>query len=473
MTSNAPHIGYLPDERPPLWKLLLYALQQVIVMFPATIAVALLTGFYVSTTIFASGLATICFILITGRKIPLYYGSSFSYLSAILGLMAAQSKLGISLDAQIGAAQFGIIMSGFVSIGAGFLVKAVGRDSIEKILPASVTGPIAISIGLTLAANAMMDAAGTPFFYSASVASNLDSATLQKLGWVLSPLAGKEAWIISLSTLLATILFSVYLKGFLKQLPLLLGPITGCVVAYIVQVATGVPVFRAPVENIGTLFALPHFTLPIPSWAAVLAIMPIAIATIPESTAHVYQLDIYVNDLSRKKGGKVYNIADKLGLNLIGDGIGDMVAGIVGGPAGTNYGENISAMAITKVFSSAVLIAAAIIAMIIACFTPLINAIYAIPTTVIGGLEIYLFGAIAAQGVAIMMDKKTDMFNPKNIAVIATILIIGIGGKFFFDPSNGTIPFFGIQLPCIAVAAVSGILLNLLLSIGEKKNQNA
>jgi uracil permease len=150
-----------------------------------------------------------------------------------------------------------------------------------------------------------------------------------------------------------------------------------------------------------------------------------------------------------------------------------MVAGFVGGPAGTNYGENISAMAITKVFSTSVLIVAAIIAMIISCFTPLINVIYAIPRAVIGGLEIYLFGAIAAQGIAIMMDKKTDMFSSKNIAVIATILIIGIGGKFFFNMNNGTIPFFGVELPSIAVAAIVGILLNLLLSIGEKKNQNA
>ena len=109
--------------------------------------------------------------------------------------------------------------------------------------------------------------------------------------------------------------------------------------------------------------------------------MPIAIATIPESTAHVYQLDIYVNDLAKKKGSnKRYNIADKLGLNLIGDGIGDIVAGFIGGPAGTNYGENISAMAITRVFSIPVLICAAILAMIISCFTPLINAIYSIPT---------------------------------------------------------------------------------------------
>ena len=420
-------------------------------MFPATITVALLTGFHVSTTIFASGLATICFILITGRKIPLYYGSSFSYLSAIGGLMASEALAGAPLNDKIAVAQFGIIMSGLVSIGAGFIVKSFGKEAIEKVLPATVTGPIAMIIGLTLAAGALADAAGVP----ASAAEA-----------VIEPLKGNWAWVISLSTLLATILFSVYLKGFWSQLPLLLGPVVGCVVAFIVEKASGIPVFRSLAVESTSLFALPTFTLPIPSWAAVLAIMPIAIATIPESTAHVYQLDIYVNDLSKKKGGKQYNISDKLGLNLIGDGIGDMVAGLVGGPAGTNYGENISAMAITKVFSTAVLLAAAVIAMIISCFTPLINAIYAIPRTVIGGLEVYLFGAIAAQGIAIMMDKKTDLFSAKNIAVIATIMIIGLGGQYQF---GGSIPFFGAQVPCIAGAAVFGILLNLLLSIGEKK----
>ena len=128
-------IGYLPDERPPIWKLLLYALQQVIVMFPATIAVALLTGFHVSTTIFASGLATICFILITGRQLPLYYGSSFSYLSAILALMAQKEIAALSLNDQIATAQFGIVMSGLVSIGAGFLYPLLGTMSTMPGLP--------------------------------------------------------------------------------------------------------------------------------------------------------------------------------------------------------------------------------------------------------------------------------------------------------------------------------------------------
>ena len=125
-------------------------------------------------------------------------------------------------------------------------------------------------------------------------------------------------------------------------------------------------------------------------------------------------------------------------------------------------------MAITKVFSVPVLIVAAIIAMVVACFTPLIRGIYAIPTAVIGGLEIYLFGAIAAQGIAIMIDKKCDMFSSKNIAVIACIMIIGLGGQYAF---GGNIPFPGFTngIPCVAGAAIAGILLNLMLSIGERK----
>ena len=155
-------------------------------------------------------------------------------------------------------------------------------------------------------------------------------------------------------------------------------------------------------------------------------------------------------------------------MNLIGDGIGDMITGLIGGPA-ANYGENISTMAITKVFSVPVLMVAAVIAMVISCFTPLIKVIYGIPLAVIGGLEIYLFGAIAAQGIAIMIDKKADMFSAKNIAVIATIMIVGLGGQYVY---GGNIPFFGLNIPCIAGAAIFGIILNAILSIGEKKQAN-
>jgi len=450
-TKNQP-VGYLPDENPSLLELIPFALQQIVVMFPATVLVALITGFHVSTTIFASGLATLCFILVTGRKIPLYYGSSFSYIAAISSIMGAEAFAGYTLNEKISIAQFGIVMSGLVSIVAGLIVKRSGKATIDKVLPPTVTGSISIIIGLSLAANALANACAYP--------ESVKNTPQQGL-------AENMAWIIALITLISTILYSVYLKGKLSQLPILFGLLTGYVSAAIIGAITGIPFITFDAVQSQKIFSLPVFTLPKPSLAAVIAIMPIAIATIPESTAHIYQLDIYVNDLARKKNSpKKYDIEGKLGLNLIGDGIGDIVSGLIGGPAGTNYGENISAMAISKIFSVSVLIAASIITMIISCFTPLINVVYSIPTAVIGGLSIYLFGVIGAQGITIMMDKKVDMFKSKNLAVIAVILIIGLGGSFGF--SNGMIPMFGAEFPAIATAAVFGIVLNLLLSIGEK-----
>ena len=179
-------------------------------------------------------------------------------------------------------------------------------------------------IGLTLAENAILDAA--PFMEGMN--NNPDTQLV---------------WIVSLVTLLSTIFFSVYIKrGVLSQIPILLGLTAGYITAIIVQQATGIQFIHFDVLT-GAIVQAPHFTLPKVSWPALFAIMPIAIATIPESTAHIYQLDIYVNQLAKdKKTGKIYKLKEKLGLNLIGDGIGDIVSGMIGGPAGTNYGENIS-----------------------------------------------------------------------------------------------------------------------------------
>ena len=429
-------IGYLPDETPSAGKLIIFAFQQMLVMFPATVTVALLTGFHISTTIFASGFATLSFLFITQGKIPLYYGSSFSYIAAIISITGVTS--GLAPDALISQAQFGIIMSGFVSIVVGLIVSRFGMDIIEKVLPATVTGSIAMVIGISLAGIAMTSAAG----FSNGAASD-------------------KAWIAALVTLFSTILFSVYLKGVWGQLPILFGILVG----YLVSIPLGLVDFASIWT--GTIVEVPHFTLPIPNWAAVAAIMPIAIATIPESTAHLFQLDIYVNDLAKKKGKGNYGIANKLGLNLIGDGIGDIVASLFGGPAGTNYGENISTMAITKNFSVKVLGAAAIMAIVLSFLQPLSNAIRSVPSSVINGACIYLFGVIGAQGVAIMINKKVDLFDSRNLAVIAVILVIGLGGAYGFP--NGMIPVFGAQLPAIATAATVGIVLNLALSIGRKK----
>ncbi len=428
-------VGYLPDETPTPGKLVIFAFQQLLVMFPATVTVALLTGFHVSTTIFASGLATLAFLLITKGKIPLYYGSSFSYIAAIISVTGVTS--GIAADGLISQAQFGIIMSGLVSIAAGLIVSRFGMDIIEKVLPATVTGSIAMVIGISLAGSAITGAAS----YANGAASD-------------------RAWIAALVTLFATIAFSVYLKGVWGQLPILFGILVG----YVVSIPLGLVDFGAVWT--GTLVDVPHFTLPTVSWVAVAAIMPIAIATIPESTAHLFQLDIYVNDLAKKKGAKEYRIADKLGINLIGDGLGDMVAALFGGPAGTNYGENISTMAITKNFSVRMLGLAAIMAIALSFIQPLSNAIRSVPGAVINGACIYLFGVIGVQGVAIMVNKKVDLFDARNLAVIAVILVVGLGGSYGFP--NGMIPAFGAKLPAIATAATIGIVMNLLLSIGRK-----
>jgi len=423
--------GLLPDEAPSFGRLILFALQQFIVMFPATVLVALLTGFHVSTTVFASGFATLGFILVTRGKIPLYYGSSFSYLAAVMSITAAKTGA-IAPDALISQAQFGIIMSGLVSMIVGFIVQKIGMEKVNKVLPATVTGSIAIIIGLSLAGSAITQ-----------TASN---------------------WAIGLITLISTIIFSVALRGVYGQLPILFGVIVGYVASLIAGIVDFSPVAQA------SFIQAPHFTFPSVSWSAVLAIMPIAIATIPESTAHLFQIDIYVNNLAGKRGEKEYKIADKLGSNLIGDGIGDILASLFGGPAGTNYGENISTMAITKVFSVPVLIGAAVIAIIFSFFGKFAAAVNTIPSAVIGGLSVYLFGVIAVQGVGIMIEKKVDLFDNRSLAVIATILIIGLGGSFGFP--NGMIPVFGAKLPAIATAAVWGIALNLILAATKKSKKD-
>lgn len=457
-TESVENEIYLPDEHPRLYKTLLYAFQQILVMFPATITVALITGFPVSTTIFSCGLSTICFLLITKKQVPLFCGSSFAYMSAIIGLVSTQGFQtinGILPTEAIRISQFGIIMSGFVSVLSGLIVKFWGIKTIDRLLPPQVTGAVSIVIGLSLAGNALKD---------------------------ISPLNNDNqfTWVIAFVTFLVSVLIATYCKGFISQLPLLIGSIVGCVVALLVQLLGGneFVLFRSIPNELfinsvykisdGSIFALPSFSFPKVSLDAVVSIMPIALATIPESVAHVYQLDIYVNELAKKKDVvKRYKIKEKLAENLIGDGISDMICGLIGGPAGTSYGENMSTMLISKVFSVSVLFVTSVLLIILSCFAPLIKLIYCIPLSVIGGLEIYLFGAIAVQGIAILLQNKCDVFNTRNIAVISSILIIGIGGNYAFD---GIIPVFGVPIPAISASAIFGIVLNLLLNFSKKTN---
>ncbi|MDR2501943.1 MAG: xanthine permease, partial [Oscillospiraceae bacterium] len=158
--SQKNQLSYLPSERPPLLQLILYSIQQLIVIFPATVTVALLVGFDVAVTIFASGFATLCFTLVTRGKLPLYFGSSFSYISAIIALIASQTAKGASQTDAIRIAQFGIICSGLISIIAGLIIQKFGEKFIQRVLPPIITGSIAMVIGLSLAGSTIDNLVG-------------------------------------------------------------------------------------------------------------------------------------------------------------------------------------------------------------------------------------------------------------------------------------------------------------------------
>jgi uracil permease len=465
-------LGYLPDEKPSLGKALVFALQQFLVMLPATVlAVIIMNGFSgadgklfyengiysIPAAILASGIATISFLLVTKGKIPLYYGSSFSYIPAVAIVVSYAAANNFDSLTVLGVILIASIISGLMSILAGFLIKKFGKDKIDTILPGHITGMIAMIIGLSLAGDTMR-------------------------GILNVSLAGDTDW---LSVLVALITFTtiailtvVLRKGFISQIPILIGLGVGVVFSYAIWVplsAGGYATYFAQVrdsEAIRILEVMPWKTIPAAfsaNWeligVAIIAVFPIAFATIPESAAHVNQIDLYVNELAAQRVEKKdYKIREMLDDNLIGDGLGDIVAVTFGGPAGTNYGENVSASAVTKNFSSYVFFLTGVIAIVVGILLDILklgNISLLLTSPVIQGVSLYLFGAIAVQGIALMIDKKVDIFDPKVIAVMAFIGIVGLG----IGSITVTSTFI---LPGIGVAAIGGILLNLLLKLVEK-----
>lgn len=347
-------------------------------------------------------------------------------------------------------AQVGIFATGIVNVLVGLVIRYTGEDTLDKVLPPVVTGSVALVIGVALAGSALnMSFGGDP----------------------AAPTAGRSL-VVALITLLATILFSVYLRGrgFIGLLPILLGAIVG----YVVSFALGLIDFSA--LNTAAWYQIPRFTLPAfgdpRAWEAVAAISIIAIATIPESTAHLYQISLYVDRLADELGEKRYHLDQLIGLNLVLDGIGDSINGLLGGVAGTNYGENNSLMAITRNYSGPALVAAGVIAMALGFVGKLAGLVATVPQAVTGGLAIYLFGVIGMQGIALMQDKKVNLFDPRQLAIGAVITTVALGGQIV---AGGNIPIvvpgiFPDGLPSIATGAVCGILLNaIFLILGGSK----
>jgi uracil permease len=244
----------------------------------------------------------------------------------------------------------------------------------------------------------------------------------------------------------------------------------GAIIGYLVAIPFGLVNFGSVAS--ADWFAVPNFTLPAfgnpEAWGFALSIALIFIATVPESTAHLYQMSLYIDELAGELKRKPFNIKELIGLNLIADGSDDIVVGMLGGAAGTNYGENNSLMAITRNYSTVVLMAAGVMAIAMGFFGKLIALVNTIPPAVVGGLSIYLFGVIGMQGVALIQSEKVNLFDPKNLAIGAVILICGIGGNLSLP--NGLFPFpvpylFPTGIPAIVFAAILGIFLNMIFLI--------
>ena len=461
-------VGYLPNDKPTLGKSIVFALQQFLVMLPATVLAAIIMNgfgleiYSIPAAIFASGVATITFLLVTGFKIPLYYGSSFSYIGAVAIVVTYGVDNLASSSTVLGSVLIASVLSGLMSIGAGLLIRYFGKDKIDKILPGHITGMIAMIIGLVLSGNVM---------------SGILNVGPEGVDWL--------SVLVAVVTFLTIAILTVVLKkGFVSQIPILIGVSVGVILSYLLWVPSlgdtwsfsNMGVYFDGIMNAQTLAMLdvmPWVTIPAafdsPALigVAVIAIFPIAFATIPESAAHVNQIDLYVNNLSNQKDGKDYKIREMLDTNLIGDGIGDIVAVISGGPAGTNYGENVSASAVTKNFSSYVFLITGILAIVVGLLLELLNLgnlSLILTNPVVQGVSLYLFGAIAVQGIALMIEKNVNIFDPKVIAVMAFIGIVGLG----VDSIPVTSTFV---LPGIGVAALGGILLNVFLTFIDKRNE--
>lgn len=436
--------GYLPNDRPGTGRLVLLGLQHVVTMFPATVLVALLCGFHPSTVLLGAGISTIVALVLSkrgiGMFIPLFYGSSFSYIAAYLGIAQAMGhkvQFGVPApDEVISLMQAGIIATGFLNIIVGLVIKKVGKAKVDRVLPPIVTGSVACVIGIGLAKAA------------------LDMSLTVVPGY----------WGIAFVTLIATVAFSYLLqgKGFIGMLPILLGAAVGYLLTLVVapDQINFARVAEAP------LIAAPHLTVPSFSGplllTAIFSISIMALATIPESTAHLYQMSLYVDRLAEEQARPKYHLDQHVGFNLILDGIGDVLHGLFGATAGTNYGENNSLMAITRNYSGPALIAAGVICILLAFVGKLSAFVATIPVFVSGGLALYLFGVIGMQGIALIQENKVNLFDPLQLAVGAVIMVIGIGGNIGFPGGFLPIAIPGIfpqGLPAIATSAVVGILM--------------
>ena len=396
------------DERPEFGQWVGLSLQHMFSMFGSTVLVPILVGLNPGIALFSSGVGTLMYLLITRHKIPAYMGSSFSFIVPMMALMKSTGYPGIAQ---------GTIAVGCVYLLVSLIVTMIGSDWIDRVLPPIVVGPIVMVIGLSLASTAAKD------------------ATLNGTHYDLRYFA------VAMLTLLVTIAFNMFCKGFLGLIPILLGIVCGYVIACLFGIVDLAPVAAAH------WFSLPDFQVPFVTyqphfyWGAILSMAPIAFVTMTEHMGHIMVL----NELTER------NYFKDPGLNhtLAGDGTASIIAGFVGGPPVTSYGENIGVLAITRVHSVYVLAGAALFAVFFSFVGKLSALIESIPGPVIGGISFLLFGVIASSGLRVMIEDQIDFNKKRNLMISSVILVIGIGNAYL---KLGQYQFSGL-----AVAAVLGL----------------
>ncbi len=393
------------EDVPPLSKSIPLSFQHVFAMFGATILVPLLTGLNPSVTLFCSGIGTLIFHLITKGKVPAYLGSSFAFIAPIIAASKAYGAEG---------AMTGMMAAGVVYMIVFAIIAVVGLEWVNVALPSIVVGPVVMIIGLSL----------TPVAIQQS----------------------EKGLLTAFVTAGIAIIASVYGKGFLKIIPILLGTVGG----YLFAITQGQVDFVAISQ--ASWLALPPLTivtghLPVFAWGAVSLIAPIAIVAMVEDVGHLLVIgDTVERDLMHKPG---------LHRVLLGNGIATALAGFLGGVPETTYGENIGVLAITRVFSVRVIQGAAVIAIILSFIPKVGAAIQTIPQPVLGGITIILYGMIAAIGLRNLIDNKVNMASTRNLLIASVIFTLGVGGI--------SIPIGQYVFQGVGPAAVIGILLNLVL----------
>lgn len=414
------------DERPEFGQWVGLSLQHMFSMFGSTVLVPILVGLNPGIALFSSGVGTLMYLLITRHKIPAYMGSSFSFIVPMMALMKSTGYPGIAQ---------GTIAVGCVYLLVSLIVTMIGSDWIDRVLPPIVVGPIVMVIGLSLASTAAKDATLNGTHYD------------------------QRYFAVAMLTLLVTIAFNMFCKGFLGLIPILLGIVCGYVIACLFGIVDLAPVAAAH------WFSLPDFQVPFVTyqphfyWGAILSMAPIAFVTMTEHMGHIMVL----NELTER------NYFKDPGLNhtLAGDGTASIIAGFVGGPPVTSYGENIGVLAITRVHSVYVLAGAALFAVFFSFVGKLSALIESIPGPVIGGISFLLFGVIASSGLRVMIEDQIDFNKKRNLMISSVILVIGIGNAYL---KLGQYQFSGL-----AVAAVLGIVLNLILpdeAASERRKNN-